>query len=43
MTEKRLTDIALLSIKSDLADAIDLDDIVTKFGGEDKDRTIVLF
>ena len=43
MTEKRLADIALLSIENDLSDKISLDDVVTDFGGQDKNRTIMLF
>ena len=39
MTEKRLADIALLSIENDLSDKISLDDLVTDFGGQDKNRT----
>ena len=42
MTEKRLTDIALLSIETDLSDSISLDDVVTEFEGKDKNRTIML-
>ena len=43
MTEKRLTDIALLSIETDLSGSISLDDVVTEFEGKDKNRTIMLF
>ena len=43
MTEKRLADIALLSIKNDLSDKISLDNLVTDFGGQDENRTIILF
>ena len=42
MTEKRLTDIALLSIETDLSDTICLDDLLTEFEGQDKNRTIML-
>ena len=42
MTEKRLTDIALLSIESDLGETICLDDVVTEFEGKDKNRTMML-
>ena len=42
VTEKRLTDIALLSIETDLSDSISLDDVVTEFEGKDKNRTIML-
>ena len=42
MTEKRLADIALLSIENDISDTISLDDVVTDFGGKDKNRTIML-
>ena len=40
MTEKRLADIALLSIENDFSDKISLDDLVSDFGGQDKNRTI---
>ena len=43
MTEKRLTDIALLSIENELRDTISLDDVLTEFEGENKNRTIMLF
>ena len=43
MTEKRLADIALLSIENDLSNKISLDDVVTDFGGQDKNQTIILF
>ena len=43
MTKKRLTDIALLSIENDFSDKISLDDLVTDFSGQDKNRTIILF
>ena len=42
MTEKRLTDIALLSIERSLSDVIRLEDVVTAFEGSDKNRTIIL-
>ena len=38
MTEKRLTDITLLSIEYNLRDGICLDDVVTEFKGKDKKR-----
>ena len=43
ITEKRLADIALLSIENDLSDEISLDDVVTDFCGQDKNQTIILF
>lgn len=43
MTEKRLADIALLSIENDLSSNLSLDDVVNEFGGKDKNRTIMLF
>ena len=42
MTEKRFTDIALLSIENELRDAISLDDVITEFEGKIKNRTIML-
>ena len=42
MTEKRLTDIALLSIENELRDTISLDDVLTEFEGKNKNRTIML-
>ena len=42
MTEKRLNDIALLSIERSLSDVISLEDVVTAFEGSDKNRTIIL-
>ena len=41
MTKKRLADIALLSIENDLSDKISLDDLVTDFGGQEMNRTII--
>ena len=39
MTEKRLIDIMILSIKNDLVETICLDDdVVTEFEGKDKNR-----
>ena len=43
MTEKRLADIALLSIENDLSNKIFLDDVLTDFGGQDKNQTTILF
>ena len=42
MTEKRLTDIALLSIENELRDTTSLDDVLTEFEGKNKNRTIML-
>ena len=42
MTEKRLTDIALLSIENELRDTISLDDVLTEFEEKNKNRTIML-
>ena len=42
MTEKRLMDIALLSIGNDLSDTICLDDVLKEFEGKDENRTIML-
>ena len=42
MTEKRLADIALLSNENDLSNKIALDDVVTDFGGQDKNQTTIL-
>ena len=42
MTEKRVADIALLFIENDLSNNISLDDLVTDFGGQDKNQTIIL-
>ena len=42
MSEKRLTDMAILSIENDLSEAVNLEEVVTVFGGRDKNRTIVL-
>ena len=38
-TEKRLTDIALLSIENELRDTISLDDVLTEFEGKNKNKT----
>ena len=38
-TEKRLTDIALLSIENELRDTISLDDVLREFEGKNKNRT----
>ena len=42
MTEKRLADIALLSIENDFSDKISLDDLATDCGGQDKNRTLMI-
>ena len=42
MSEKRLTDMAILSIENDLSEAVNLEEVVTVFGGRDQNRTIVL-
>ena len=41
MTEKRLADIALLSIENDLSSNLSLDDVVNEFGGKDKNHTTI--
>ena len=42
MSEKRLTDMSILSIENDLSEAINLEEVVTVLGGRDKNRTIAL-
>ena len=41
MSEKRLTDMSILSIENDLSEAINIE-VVTVFGGRDKNRTRAL-
>ena len=43
MGEQRLSDIALLSIERDLSNSISFDDVIERFEGSDKNRTIILF
>ena len=43
MSEQRLIDLAVLSIKQELSKDISLDEVVKKFAGEDNNRRIQLF
>ena len=42
MNEKRLPDLAILSIERQLSSDVSLDDVVTEFSGVDEDRKILL-
>uniref|UniRef100_A0A1X7VLG9 HAT C-terminal dimerisation domain-containing protein n=1 Tax=Amphimedon queenslandica TaxID=400682 RepID=A0A1X7VLG9_AMPQE len=42
MSEQRLTDISLLSIEKELSSDISFEDVIDKFEGGDKNRSIIL-
>ena len=42
MGEQRLTDLAILSNEKDLANSINLQDVVNDFAGSDRNRRIAL-
>ena len=43
MVEDRLSDLTVLSIERELAEKIDIDEVIVEFASSDKNRQIVLY